>query len=62
MVGKVEGGSFAFPLSWGCLQDNSPGEMTHKSSASMSPQVLLPPTLCLPLRSRMEGEASAGPR
>lgn len=28
----------------------------------MSPQVLLPPALCLPHRSRLEGEASAGPR
>lgn len=44
-----------------CLQDG-PGEVTPESSAYVSPQVLLPPALCLPRRSRLEGEASAGPR
>lgn len=37
-------------------------EMIHELSAYMSPQVLLPPALCLPRRSWLEGEASAGPR
>lgn len=34
----------------------------YESGVYMSPQVLLPAALCLPLRSRLEGEASAGPR
>lgn len=53
--------SFGFLLPLRCLQD-SRVEMTHESSEYMSPQVLLPPALCLPRRSRLEGEASAGPR
>ena len=44
-----------------CLQD-SQVEMLYEHGAYVSPQVLLPPALCLPRRSRLEGEASAGPR
>lgn len=53
--------SFRFLLPSSCPQD-SWVEMIHESSTYMSPQVLLPPALCLPHRSRLEGEASAGPR
>lgn len=58
---KGEGPSFRFLLSLRCLQD-SLVEMIFEFSAYMSPQVLLPPALCLPRRSRLEGEASARPR
>lgn len=59
--GKVEGDSFRFPLPLRCLQDRTV-EMMHALSAYMSPQVLLPPALCLPRGSWLEGEAHAGPR
>lgn len=60
-MGKVEGDSFRVLLPLRCPQDGT-GEMIHELGAHMSPQVLLPPALCLPRRSWLEGEAGAGPR
>lgn len=60
-VKKAEGESFGFLLPLRCLQDRT-GEMIHELCAYMSPQVLLPPALCVPRGSWLEGEASARPR
>ena len=55
--------SVGFLLSLRCLKDRTlKWRWIYESGAYMSPQVLLPAALCLPRRSRLEGEAGAGSR